>query len=139
MPTSDQKVKTLKTVRGKDIKIKYTQDSLEEALVTQRQYLDDNGIELTPITPLLLGRQVVGANSPTTPKLGSSQLRYISVCFGSSSNTLGESNFKVVIPYAPGDAIQAEQIREIRDYISFSQFLTPKTPLKLVYHGENNG
>ncbi|MEG4251061.1 hypothetical protein [Microcoleus sp. Pol10D4] len=139
MPTSDQKIKTLKTVRGKDINIKYTQDNFEESIVTQRQYFDDNGAELTPITPLLLSRQVVGANSPTAARFGSSQLRHISVCFGSSNNTLGESNFKVVVPYAPGDPIQAEQIRETRDYVSPSQFLAPKTPLKLVYHGENNG
>lgn len=98
MPTESEKgIKTLKTTRGRDITIRYTQDDGEEGLVNQRQYFDDNGAELTPITPLLLSRQVVGANTPTIDRLGNSDPRYISVCFGFFGNILGESNFKVVI------------------------------------------
>jgi hypothetical protein len=138
MPSSADKIKTLKTVRGKDLKIRYTQDNLEDALVNQRQYYDDNGDGLTPITPSLLARQVA-TNNPTIDKLGNSEPRYISACFGSPDNSLGESNFKVIVPYAPGDINQVGQIREIKGYISPSQFLTPKSPLSLTYHGENYG
>jgi NADPH-dependent curcumin reductase CurA len=35
MPSSTEKIKSLKTVRGKDVKIRYTQDDFEDALVNQ--------------------------------------------------------------------------------------------------------
>lgn len=133
---SDAKIKSLKTVRGRDIKIRYTQDNLDDALVNQRQYFDGDGNQLTPITPLLLARQVP-TNNPTIDRLGNAEPRYISACFGSPQNSSGESNFKIVVPYAPGDINQIEQIREIRNYISPSQFLEPKSPLSLAYHGES--
>lgn len=136
MPTSDAKLRTFRTVRGKDIKIRYTQDSLEEALINQRQYYDNNGAELTPITSLLLARQVTTSN-PTINRLGNTEPRYISACFGSPENSLGESNFKIIIPYAPGDVNQVEQIKEVLSYVSLSEFLSPKSPLSLTYHGEN--
>jgi hypothetical protein len=136
MPSSAEKVKSLKTVRGKDIKIRYTQDDFEDALVNQRQFYDENGDILTPITPLLLDRQVATVN-PTIGRLGNSEPRYISVCFGSPSNQSGESQFKVLIPYGPGDLNHVAHIKEIFDYVSLSQFLDPKSPLGLTYHGEN--
>ncbi|MDF0553870.1 hypothetical protein [Kamptonema sp. UHCC 0994] len=137
MPSSSaEKVKSLKTVRGKDIKIRYTQDDFEDALVNQRTYLDENGDSLTPITPLLLARQV-GTPNPTIDRLGNSEPRYISACFGSPVNSSGESEFKVILPYAPGDTSHAEHIKEVFSYVSPSQFLDPKTPLSLSYHGEN--
>lgn len=136
MPNSVQRIKSFKTIRGKDLKLRYTQDDLEDALVNQRQYYDNNGAELTPITPLLLARQV-STNNPTINRLGNIEPRYISACFGSPENSLGESNFKIIIPYAPGDINQTEQIKEVRSYISLSEFLSPKLPLSLTYYGEN--
>lgn len=137
MPTSAEKIKSLKTVRGKDLKIRYTQDNSEDALVTQRQYYDENGDELTPVTPLLLARQIA-TNNPTIDRLGNAEPRYISACFGSPQNKLGESNFKVIVPYAPGDNNQIEQVKEVYAYISASAFLS-RSPLSLTYHGENYG
>ncbi|MEG4328079.1 hypothetical protein [Microcoleus sp. herbarium5] len=136
MSDSVRRIKSLKTTRGRDIKLRYTQDSLEDVLINQRQYYDSNGAELTPITPLLLARQVT-INNPTTNRMKNAEPRYVSACFGSPSNTLGESNFKIIIPYAPGDANQLEQINEVRTYVSFSDYLSPKSPLSLTYHGEN--
>lgn len=135
--SSVDKAKTLKTVRGKDIKLRYTQDSLEDALINQRQYFDEDSQQLTPITPLLLARQVL-TNNPTIDRLGKSEPRYVSACFGSPTNLLGQSEYKILIPYAPGDANQTEQIKEIRDYVSVSSFLVPPSPLALMYQGENH-
>lgn len=138
MPTSAETIKTFKTVRGRDLKIRYTQDNLEDALVSQRQYYDENGDELTPVTPSLLARQIA-TNNPTIDRLGNAEPRYISACFGSPQNRLGESNFKVIVPYAPGDNGQIEQVKEVYAYISASTFLLPKSPLSLTYFGENHG
>jgi hypothetical protein len=135
--SSVDKVETLKTVRGKDIKLRYTQDNLEDALINQRQYFDEDSNQLTPVTPLLLARQVPTSN-PTIDRLGKSDPRYISACFGSPTNLSGQSEYKVLIPYAPGDANQVEQIKEIRDYVSSSSFLIPQLPLALTYQGENH-
>jgi len=134
---SVDKVKTLKTVRGNDIKLRYTQDNLDDALINQRKYFDDDGNQLTPVTPLLLARQVL-TNNPTIDRLGKSDPRYVSACFGSPTNLSGQSEYKVLIPYAPGDANQLEQIKEIRDYVSASSFLVPPSPLALMYQGENH-
>ncbi|WP_293335948.1 hypothetical protein [Microcoleus sp. CAWBG58] len=138
MPTSAQKIKAFKTVRGRDLKIRYTQDNLEDSLVSQRQYYDEGGNQLTPVTPLLLARQVA-TNNPTIDRLGNAEPRYISACFGSPQNKSGESNFKVIVPYAPGDNRQAEQIKEVGEYTSFSPSVEPRLPLQLTYHGENQG
>jgi hypothetical protein len=138
MLTSAETIKTFKTVRGRDLKIRYTQDNLEDALINQRQYYDENGDELTPITPSLLARQVA-TNNPTIDRLGNTEPRHISACFGSPDNKTGESNFKIVVPYAPGDNNQIEQIKEVYDYTSTSAFFSPKSPLSLTYHGENYG
>lgn len=136
MPNSASRIKTFKTVRGKDLKIRYTQDDAEDTLVIQRQYFDNNGAQLTPITALLLARQVA-TNNPAIDRLGGVEPRYVSACFGSPENSSGESNFKILVPYAPGDINQGEQIREVRSYISASELIVPKSPLKLIYHGEN--
>jgi len=85
----------------------------------------------------LLARQVF-TNNPTIDRLGKSEPRYISACFGSPTNLSGQSKYKVVIPYAPGDANQLEQIKEIREYVSASSFLVPPSPLALMYQGENH-
>lgn len=138
MPNSATTIKTLKTVRGRDLKIRYTQDNLEDALINQRQYYDKNGDELTPVTFSLLARQVA-TNNPTIDRLGNADPRHISACFGSPDNKSGESNFKIIVPYAPGDDNQMEQIKEVRSYVSASTFLSPKSPLNLTYHGENYG
>lgn len=136
--SSASKVKALKTTRGVDIKLRYSLDEGGEGLVNQRQYFDDSGSLLTPITPALLVRQVLSMNSPGLEKVGKVEPRYVMVCFASPTNLSGESNFKVLIPYAPGDASQSEQIKEIRDYVSASSFLVPPSPLALMYQGENH-
>ncbi|MEG4371639.1 hypothetical protein QUB29_19475 [Microcoleus sp. B4b_D2] len=136
MSDSARRIKSLKTIRGRDIKLRYTQDNLEDVLINQRQYYDNNGAELTPITSLLLARQVA-TNNPTTDRMKNAEPRYVSACFGSPSNILGESNFKIIIPYAPGDVSQLEQIKEVRTYVSLSDYLFPKSLLSLTYHGEN--
>lgn len=135
--SSASKIKARKTIRGKDIKLRYTQDNLEDALINQRQYFDEDSQQLTPITPLLLARQVL-TNNPTIDRLGKSQPRYVSACFGSPTNLSGQSEYKIFIPYAPGDVNQTEQIKEIRDYVSSSSFLVPQSPLALTYQGENH-
>lgn len=134
--TSVERIKTLKTIRGKDLKIRYSQDNLDDALVNQRQYFDKNGDTLTPITPLVLARQV-DTNNPTIARLSNSEPRHISTCFGSTDNKSGESNFKIIVPYHPGDANHNEHIQEIADYTSSSQSVEPKSPLSLTYYGEN--
>jgi len=85
----------------------------------------------------LLARQVF-TNNPTIDRLGKSEPRYISACFGSPTNLSGQSKYKVLIPYAPGDVSQTEQIKEIRDYVSASSFLVPSSALALTYKGENH-
>jgi hypothetical protein len=133
---SDQKVKTLKTVRGKDVKIRYTHDNLEEALIGQRLFYDQNEVLLSPATAKLLERQVA-TNDPTIAQLGERQPRHVAMCFGSIATLSGESNFTVMIPYHPGDASHYEHLKEMFSYSSSSQNLNPQQPLKISYHGEN--
>ena len=133
---SDQRVKTLKTVRGKDIKIRYTQDNLEDSLINQRVSFDQNNNILTPITPKLLERQVE-INTPTIPRLGGIEPRTITTCFSSVTTLSGKSKFVVLVPYAPGDERHSEHITELSTYISSSSNLNPSTPLSLSYQGEN--
>lgn len=133
---SNAKAKTLRTVRGKDLKIRYTQDDLVDALISQRQFYDQDGLILAPITPKLLERQVE-TNNPTIPRLGGREPRYVATCFGSVATVSGESNFNVIIPYAPGDANHNECLREIFNYVSPSDNLNPKSPLSVSYHGGN--
>jgi len=131
-----KKTKTFRTVRGKDLKIRYTQDNLIDRLIVQRQFYDQNGQILTPITTKLLER-VTGNNSP--PVLGlENEPRYVITCFGSIATESGESNFKVIIPYAPGDPSHNEQLREMFNYVSPSTNLNPSFALNINYHGENH-
>jgi hypothetical protein len=133
----DEKIKTMQTVRGKDLKIRYTQDNLTEGLINQRQFYDAQGQILTPITSKLLERQVVGSNNPTIARLGVITPRIVKTCFGSIANASGESNFAVIIPYAPGDISHKEHLSEIFGFVSSSQNLNPPTPLTVNYQGEN--
>lgn len=133
-----KKAKTFRTIRGKDLKLRYTKDSLTDGLIVQRQFYDQNSYVLTPITPKLLERQVSGSNSPPVLGLGNTEPRYIKACFGSVATESAESNFKIVVPYAPGDPNHNEHLREIFDYISPSPNLNPRSPLNISYHGENN-
>lgn len=135
--SADERVRTLRTVRGKDLKIRYTQDNLTEALINQRQFYDQDGQILTPITPKLLERQIVGNNSPTIARLGGIELRTVATCFSSAVNVSGESNFAVIIPYAPGDINHNEHLREILNFVSPSSNLAPPSPLSVTYQGEN--
>lgn len=135
--SSNEKIKTLRTVRGKDLKIRYTQDNLVDALINQRQFYDQNGQILVPVTPKLLERQVIGENSPTIFRLGGIEPRMVSTCFGSAVNVSGESNFVTIIPYAPGDINHSEHLREVFSFVSPSSNLNPSSPLSVNYRGEN--
>lgn len=136
---SAAKAKTLKTIRGKDLKIRYTQDNSQDTLVIQRQFYDGTGKILTPITAKLLERQVA-TNNPTIAKLGdNTKPRRLLICFGSIATLSGESNFTVIVPYSPGDTGHNEHIREIFNYVSTSENLDPKYPLNVNYNGENQG
>jgi hypothetical protein len=130
------KAKILKTVRGRDLKIRYTQDNLADALINQRQFYDQDGFLLAPMTPKLLERQVE-TNNPTIPHLGGGNPRRAVTCFGSVATLSSESNFLIIIPYAPGDPNHGEHLREIFNYVSPSSNLNPKSALNLSYYGEN--
>lgn len=131
---SIEKIKTLRTIRGRDITLRYTQDNLVESLITQRQFYDQDGNILAPITPKLLERQIE-INS-TLLKLGGIEPRTATACFGSTVNASGESNFVVIIPYAPGDN-HNEHLREIFAFISPSSNVNPSSALNVNYRGEN--
>ncbi|MEG4419382.1 hypothetical protein QUA70_12335 [Microcoleus sp. LAD1_D5] len=135
--SADERIKTLRTVRGKDLKIRYTQDNLVDALINQRQFYDQNGQILAPTTPKLLERQIMGNNSPIIARIGGIEPRFVAACFGSAVNVSGESNFTVLIPYAPGNTAHNEHIREILTFVSPSSNLSPPFPLSVNYHGEN--
>ena len=137
MPTdSDQRMRTLKTIRGKDLKIRYTHDSLEDSLINQRIFFDQDGNILTPVTPKLLERQVETSN-PTIPRLTGIQPRTVTMCFNSLATVSGESKFAVLIPYAPANESHNEHILELLNYTSLSPSLNPPTPLSLGYKGES--
>lgn len=126
----------MKTVRGVDLTLRYTSDNLIDSLINQRQFFDENGVLLAPITPKLLARQV----QPSTPsllRLGGLKPRTATACFGSSVNVTGESNFTVIVPYAPGDPGHSEHLREIFNYISPSANLDPPRALNVSYDGES--
>ena len=125
------KINIRKTIRGLDVKLRYSLDEGGEGLVNQRQYFDDSGSLLTPVTPALSTRQVLGINSPGLGKVGKIEPRHAVACFA-STNLSGEGSFKVVIPFAPGDSSQVQQLREIADFQS-----QLGTPLSLVYYGES--
>ena len=126
------KINIRKTIRGLDVKLRYSLDEGGEGLVNQRQYFDDSGSLLTPVTPALLARQVLGINSPGLGKVGKVEPRHAVACFASQTNLSGEGSFKVVIPFAPGDSNQAQQVREIAGFQS-----QLGKPLSLAYHGES--
>jgi len=134
---AEKKIRTLRTVRGKDLKIRYTKDDLSEGLINQRQFYDADGQILAPITPKLLERQIIGNNNPTIARLGGVEPRHVATCFGSVANISGESNFIVIIPYAPSDGSHNEHLREIFSFVSGSSNLDPPSPLSVNYRGEN--
>ena len=134
---SEERLKKLRTIRGKDLKIRYTRDDLVEGLINQRQFYDENGQILAPITPKLLERQIVGESTPTIARIGGIEPRVAKTCFGSVANVSGESNFTVIIPYAPGEIGHNEHLREIFAFVSSSPNLNPSNPLSISYQGEN--
>ncbi|MEG5045961.1 hypothetical protein [Microcoleus sp. B4-C1] len=137
MPTSEAKLRILRTIRGKDLKIRYTQDNLNEVLINQRQFYDEDGRILSPITPKLLERLIIGENSPIVARISRIEPRTAKACFTSAVNVSGESNFTVIIPYSPGDFAHNEHIREITDFISSSPNLSPPSPISVSYQGES--
>lgn len=137
MPISDVKLKTFRTIRGKDLKIRYTQDSLDEVLINQRQFYDEDGRILSPITPKLLERQIIGESSPIIARISGVEPRMAKACFTSVVNVSGESNFTVIIPYPPGEIAHNEHLREIMGYISSSPNLSPPSPTSVIYQGES--
>jgi hypothetical protein len=134
---AEKKIRTLRTVRGKDLKIRYTKDDWSEGLINQRQFYDADGQILAPITLKLLERQIIGNNNPTIARLGGVEPRHVATCFGSAANTSGESNFIVIIPYAPDNSNHNEHLREIFSFVSGSSNLDPPSPLSVNYRGEN--
>lgn len=136
MASSEEIINTYRTIRGRDIKLRYTQDDNEDGLINQRTFFDPNGDQLTPVTPLLLARET-GTPNPALDRVGSKKARTATVCFGNPSNLSGESNFTVIIPYHPGDSVFADHLRELFNYTSLSAFLDPNTPQLITYHGEN--
>jgi len=132
---SAKKAKTFRTIRGKDLKILYTKDNLIDCLVVQRLFYDQNNHILTPVTTKLLERQVAGNSSPPLLNLGTIEARHVTTCFASVVTESGESNFKVIIPYAPSDS-HNEHIQEIFAYTSPSPNLNPAFALNISYHGE---
>lgn len=137
MPISDARLKTFRTIRGRDLKIRYTQDNLDEVLINQRQFYDEDGRILSPITPKLLERQIIGENNPIIARISGVEPRMIKTCFTSVVNISGESNFAVIIPYPPGEIAHNEHIREITGYISPSPNLSPPSPTSVTYQGES--
>jgi|GEM_PF-3456460 len=135
--SSDKKIRTMRTVRGQDLKIRYTQDDgVTEGLINQRQFYDADGQILAPITSKLLERQIIGNNNPTIARLGGVEPRHVATCFGSVANISGESNFIVIIPYAPSDSSHNEHLREIFSFVSPSANLNPLSVLSVNYQGE---
>jgi hypothetical protein len=133
---SPKKAKILKTVRGIDLTLRYTSDNLVDSLINQRQFFDQDKIALAPVTPKLLERQVQ-PSTPSISRLVAIDPRFVKVCFGSVANVSGESNFQIIIPYAPGDAGHKEHLREIFAYVSSSANINPSTALNVSYYGEN--
>ena len=123
-----------RTVRGKDLRIRYTQDNSQEILINQRQFYDGNGVILSPITSKLLEREVL-VDNPLPQSKAFTPRRVVS-CFA-SKNISGKSEFSTIIPYCPGDINHKLQIQELTNYVSHSQNLDPPRPLNLMYYGEN--
>jgi len=133
---SPKKASVMRTIRGVDVTIRYTSDDLVDSLINQRQFFDQDNTALLPVTSKLLERHVQ-PSTPSISRLVGIDPRFVKVCFGSVANISGESNFQVIIPYAPGDAGHKEHLREIFAYVSFSANINPSTPLNVGYYGEN--
>lgn len=133
---SPQKAKKMQTVRGVDLTLRYTSDDGTDSLITQRQFFDQDGVILAPVTPKLLERQVQ-PSTPSIPRLGGLKPRTVTTCFTSVGNITGKSTFVTIVPYAPGDADHNQHLREIFNYVSPSNNLGSPSALDVIYHGEN--
>jgi hypothetical protein len=133
---SPKKAKILKTVRGIDLTLRYTSDNGIVSLITQRQFLDQDGVTLAPVTLKLLERQVQ-PSTPAIPRLSGLKPRTVTTCFGSLANISGESNFTIIIPYPPSDTNHSQHLREIFEYVSPSVNLSPPRALDISYYGES--
>lgn len=102
----------LKVRRYKDIGIYYDSDFGFTTILRQRTYKTENGEIQTPITPLLLARQV--ETDCKIPVVAAFEARYINACFANPDNDTGESNLKVIVPYRGTDEVNHKgQIKEI--------------------------
>lgn len=103
------------TRRYKDIKLLYSSDFIPyEKVVRQRIYSNEDGAIQTPITPLIQARAVPG--SAKAPRAKDFQERYTESCFFNPDNTLQESRFRNIIPYAPSDSNFLNCIIEIKQF-----------------------
>lgn len=109
--------------RLRDIKIRYTKDMGSDKIIAQRVYVNvDDGTAITPITPLLLARQVP-SDWVVEPK--EEEYRNVEVCFIVNNK---ESNFRAIVPYRPEDPDLKNHVREIKFYPGIA---------KATYRGEN--
>lgn len=97
--------------RFRNIKIRYTRDNGRDKVVVQRTYVNvDDGTAQTPITPLLLAREIT---EPWVLEPREGRDRHIESCFVVNNK---ESVFRSIIPYHPNDPNIKNHAREIRDY-----------------------
>lgn len=129
------------TKRYKDVVIFYETDLNRKIIVKQRVYKvrEDESIQ-TPITPMLLAAQEVTLPAGSERKVFIDIIKEISAalasnikgrhllcCLRNPHNSQGFSEFKVVIPYAPGSWKFCKHAKEIINF--------PKVE-SANYHGE---
>jgi hypothetical protein len=104
-----------KVTRYQDIGIFYDSDFGFKTIARQRVYKNEQGTIQTPLTNLFFARQVT--SDCKIPRAKDFEYRYVNACFENSSNDTGESNLKVILPYAPTDSTNHNgQIKEIAAY-----------------------
>jgi hypothetical protein len=103
------------TRRGQDLKLDYDTDSGVTVIVVQRTFEDmGTGLRLTPTPPLLLLRVSVNPGPPID--IGRRKPRYATACIPNAGLIGGESNMKVICPYAPIDLRLKLLLRDIKNY-----------------------
>ncbi len=104
-----------KVIRYQDIGIFYDSDFGFRTIARQRVYKNEAGTIQTPLTNLFFARQIT--TDCKIPRAKDFDYRYVNSCFENASNDTGESNLKVIVPYAPTDEVNHKgQIKEIAAY-----------------------
>jgi len=101
------------TRRYKDLVIRYSSDFNFDILLRHRIYKTEDGTIETPITPMLLARQV---ESDCKPPKRTFNERHVIACFANPDTKTGESNLKAIIPYLPNTVEHKTHIQEIKAY-----------------------